>query len=225
MSLEEKNISFSSDACDKNLSEDKGGNTIDLNESVSTPTIEMNFDLLDALFLHYKLYGKQEGFGVKKKTSRNSPNRNMKFVCFSCSRARKSQPTKQNPLIPNPQTKTNCKARINATVFGDGKCKINYVVLEDNHCLSPHKSRFYTCNREIGIWAQRKFELNDSAGVSMAKKFQTLVVEAGGHDKVPFLEKDCRNFVDKAKHLRLGIGDAKAIHDYFMSMQAMASFT
>ncbi|XP_062081127.1 protein FAR-RED IMPAIRED RESPONSE 1-like [Humulus lupulus] len=156
----------------------------------------------------------EKGFGVKKKTSRNSPNGNMKFVCFSCSRARKSQPTKQNHLIPNPQTKANCKARINATEFEDGKCKINYSVLKHNHCLSPHKSQFYTCNREIGIGAQRKLELNDRAGVSMAKKFQTLVVEAGGHDNVPFLEKYCRNFVDKARHLRLGIGDAKAIHEY-----------
>ncbi|XP_062098747.1 protein FAR-RED IMPAIRED RESPONSE 1-like [Humulus lupulus] len=220
MSLEEEGICFHSDASDEDISRE---NTTDLNEIVSTPKIGMNFDSLDALFLHYKIYGRQEGFGVKKKTSRKSLNGKITFVCFSCSRARKSQPTKQNFLIPNPQMKTDCKARINATLFEDGKCKINYVVLEHNHCLSPHRSRFYTCNREISIGVQRRLELNDRAGVSVAKKFQTLVVEAGGHDKVPFLEKDCRNFVDKARRLRLGIGDAKAIHDYFMSMQAKNS--
>ena len=197
--------------------------TMNLNEIVETPKIGMDFDSFEALFLYYKIYGRQEGFGVKKKTSRNSVNSKRKYVCISCSRARKPQPTKQNFLAPNPQTKTDCKARINATLFEDEKCKINSVMLQHNHGLSPQKSRFYSCNRKIGIGAQRKLELNDRAGVSVTKIFQTFVVEAGGHDKVPFLEKDCRNFVDKARRLRLGVGDAKAIHDYFMSMQAKNS--
>lgn len=34
-----------------------------------------------------------------------------------------------------------------------------------------------------------------------------------------FGEKDYRNYLDKARRLRLGLGYMKAIHEYFLSMQ------
>ncbi|KAK0598414.1 hypothetical protein LWI29_034407 [Acer saccharum] len=37
---------------------------------------------------------------------------------------------------------------------------------------------------------------------------------------MPFLEKDCRNYIEKVRRLRLGEGDAMAIQNYFMNMQA-----
>ncbi|XP_042950283.1 protein FAR-RED IMPAIRED RESPONSE 1-like [Carya illinoinensis] len=37
--------------------------------------------------------------------------------------------------------------------------------------------------------------------------------------KPPILKKDCRNYIDKAKHLRLGAGGAGALQDYFARMQ------
>ncbi|XP_035543634.1 protein FAR-RED ELONGATED HYPOCOTYL 3-like [Juglans regia] len=40
-----------------------------------------------------------------------------------------------------------------------------------------------------------------------------------GFENLPFLEKDCRNYIDKARHLRLGAGGAGALQDYFMRMQ------
>ncbi|XP_035548686.1 protein FAR-RED ELONGATED HYPOCOTYL 3-like [Juglans regia] len=46
-----------------------------------------------------------------------------------------------------------------------------------------------------------------------------LVVEAGGFDKLPFIEKDARNYIDKARHLRLGKGGVVALRDYFVRMQ------
>ena len=53
----------------------------------------------------------------------------------------------------------------------------------------------------------------------MAQSFKSIVVEAGGYENVPFLEKDARNYVDKARQLRLGEGDATAIQKYFQKMQ------
>ncbi|KAH7545627.1 hypothetical protein FEM48_Zijuj01G0113500 [Ziziphus jujuba var. spinosa] len=81
------------------------------------------------------------------------------------------------------------------------KCKINSIVLEHNHDLSSQKSRFYSCNTEISKGAQRRLELNDQAGIGVAKNFQSFVVEADGHDNVPFLKKDCRNYIDKIRKL------------------------
>ena len=62
--------------------------------------------------------------------------------------------------------------------------------------------------------------MNDSTGINIAQNFNYIVVEAGRHENVSFLEKDCRNFVDKARRLQLGEGDAMAILKYFETKQA-----
>ncbi|KAF5462755.1 hypothetical protein F2P56_018737 [Juglans regia] len=51
-----------------------------------------------------------------------------------------------------------------------------------------------------------------------------LVVEAGGFDKLPFIEKDARNYIDKARHLRLGKGGVVALRDYFTPDELEASW-
>ncbi|XP_042988763.1 protein FAR1-RELATED SEQUENCE 5-like [Carya illinoinensis] len=56
----------------------------------------------------------------------------------------------------------------------------------------------------------------------MNKSFGSLVVGAGGFQNLPFLEKDCRNYIDKARHIRLGAGGAGgagALQEYFLRMQ------
>ena len=54
----------------------------------------------------------------------------------------------------------------------------------------------------------------------MAQSFKSIVVEAGGFESVPFLEKKyARNYVDKVRQLRLGKGDAAAIQKYFKKIQ------
>ncbi|VFQ61693.1 unnamed protein product [Cuscuta campestris] len=46
------------------------------------------------------------------------------------------------------------------------------------------------------------------------------VVEAGGYDKLSFIEKDCRNYVEQVRRVKLCTGDAMAIQAYFCTMQA-----
>ena len=55
----------------------------------------------------------------------------------------------------------------------------------------------------------------------MNKSFNSFVVEKGGHENVPFLERDCRNHVQRLRRsrLRLGKGDADAMLEYFMRIQ------
>ncbi|XP_059434110.1 protein FAR-RED IMPAIRED RESPONSE 1-like [Corylus avellana] len=43
----------------------------------------------------------------------------------------------------------------------------------------------------------------------------------GGFENVPFGEKDCRNFITKAREFRLGKGGGQALCDYFRRMQDM----
>ena len=46
--------------------------------------------------------------------------------------------------------------------------------------------------------------MNDSVGINIAQNFNYIVVEAGGHENVSFLKKDCINLINKARRLQLG---------------------
>ena len=61
--------------------------------------------------------------------------------------------------------------------------------------------------------------MNDSAGIRPNKSFNACVVEASGNENVSFLLKDCYNYIDKVRRLRLGDGDALAVQNYFLKMQ------
>ncbi|XP_052198397.1 protein FAR1-RELATED SEQUENCE 4-like [Diospyros lotus] len=45
-------------------------------------------------------------------------------------------------------------------------------------------------------------------------------VLSDGYENLTFVEKDCRNYIDQVRRLRLGEGDAVAIQAYFSKMQA-----
>ncbi|XP_062099958.1 protein FAR1-RELATED SEQUENCE 3-like [Humulus lupulus] len=118
-------------------------------ENLNAPESGMYFISFNDLYEYYREYGKQEGFGIKKKATRASEDRKIKFLTLSCSRAGKSASQKQHCLNSNPLTRMECKARVNGTILEDGK--------------------------------------------------------SGGHDNVSFLEKECRNLIEKARRLQLGM--------------------
>ncbi|XP_024028868.1 protein FAR-RED IMPAIRED RESPONSE 1-like [Morus notabilis] len=214
--MQEVVISFKDISGKVALNENETENGSDCHDEViKAPETGMVFDSLDSLYEYYRQYGRQEGFGVKKKTSRPSPCGKLKFMSLSCNRAGKSMSHKQNYLTPNPLTRIECKARVNATMFEDGKCKINSVALNHNHELSPSKSQFYSCNREKVIGVRRK--LNDETVIGARNTHQSL--EVGGCDDVKLLENDCVSYSEKGSWLQFRAGDAKAIQDYFVRMQ------
>ena len=53
----------------------------------------------------------------------------------------------------------------------------------------------------------------------MNKEFHSLVVEAKGYENLQFGERDCRNYISKVRQLKLGVGDAEALRNYFIRMQ------
>ncbi|KAK0580907.1 hypothetical protein LWI29_007643 [Acer saccharum] len=121
-------------------------------------------------------------------------------------------------VTKRPTRKTECKAKINA-LRCDGKLRLTTVHNIHNHGLSPKKSRFFRCNREVSDAVKRVLDTNDRADVRMNKSFGSLVVGVGGFENLPFLEKDCRNYIDKARHLRLGAGGTGALREYFLRIQ------
>ena len=56
--------------------------------------------------------------------------------------------------------------------------------------MSPSKARFFRCNQKIHSQVKKRLEINDQAGISANKNFQSLVVEAGGYENLTFGEKN-----------------------------------
>ncbi|XP_057512798.1 protein FAR1-RELATED SEQUENCE 6-like [Actinidia eriantha] len=193
--------------------------TINEEEKVGTPQVGMVFDSIDEVRDFYKKYAYNHGFGIITRSTKTDDDGNIKYYTISCARAGQTKLTRKNPLLPLLSTKINCKARINVRTFEDGRLCLSGVFLEHNHELSPGKSRHFLCNKQLDSWAKRRLDLNDQAGIPLSKNFHSLVVEARGYENLTFGEKECRNYIDKARRLRLGVGDAESLYNYFVRMQ------
>ncbi|KAA8517268.1 hypothetical protein F0562_017561 [Nyssa sinensis] len=193
---------------------------VNLEDKVEAPKIGMTFGNYDELYDYYIIYAKKLGFAVCRRSLTKGNDGELKYITLVCSRSGYSQHTSKNIFKPYPIPKMNCQAKIRAISFDDGSWQVNSLSLDHNHRLSPGKARFYRCNRVIRPYVKRKLEMNDKAGIRMNKSYNACVVEVGGHKNMTFLEKDCRNYIEKVRRLRLGQGDATAVQDYFLKMQA-----
>ena len=143
----------------------------------------------------------------------------MKYYTLAYARGGKRISTSKNSFNPRLSTKVNCPAKINIIVGNDGRFTILGAHLKHNHALSPQKSRFQKCNKKIYAYVKRRLDLNDQAGISLSKNFHSLPVESGGYENLTYTEKDCRNYITKAREFRLGVGDAEALGKYLSRMQ------
>ncbi|XP_022870889.1 protein FAR1-RELATED SEQUENCE 5-like [Olea europaea var. sylvestris] len=131
--------------------------------------------------------------------------------------------TATESLRPQPTIQIDCKARISASSYDHGSWRINVVHLDHNHGTSPSKSRLFRCNREFSAHVKWRLEVNDVAGISLHKSYNFTVVEVGEYENMTCVEKDCRNYIEQMRRLRLGEGDAAAIQAYFSNMQVQCS--
>ncbi|KAG6702636.1 hypothetical protein I3842_07G045400 [Carya illinoinensis] len=187
---------------------------------VEEPRSGMEFESVKELTAYYKQYAKQEGFGVRTQRTRKDDEGRPVYVTVGCARGGKYQPKNSNISKPRPTTRTNCKARVNATLSKNEKWVFTTVEIVHNHItVSPKKTRLLRSHKFLDEYSQRILDLNDRAGIRMNKNFNSLVVDAGGYENLTFQEKDCRNFIDKARHLRLGKGGGEALNHYFQRMR------
>ncbi|XP_042942808.1 putative protein FAR1-RELATED SEQUENCE 10 [Carya illinoinensis] len=187
-------------------------------DGVLEPTPGMFFKTEKELIYYYKQYGRQTGFGIMTQRSKREEDGTVQYVTVGCALGGKARKRITNLSKPRPTTKTDCKVRINASLV-DGVLCITTVYNVQNHGLSPQKARFFRFNHAIDDFVKRQLDINDKAGIGMAKSFNALVVEVGGFEKLSFIEKDARNYIDKARHLRLGKGGADALRGYFERMK------
>ncbi|KAF2305092.1 hypothetical protein GH714_001746 [Hevea brasiliensis] len=97
--------------------------------------------------------------------------------------------------------------------------QISKVISSHNHELEPSMSRLMVAHRSLNMDMKRRLEVNDIAGIRPAKSIRLLEVQAGGPENLSCLSKECRNFIERKRRLRLGDGDAEAIRKLFVRMQ------
>ncbi|XP_057493375.1 protein FAR1-RELATED SEQUENCE 5-like isoform X2 [Actinidia eriantha] len=204
---------------DINATQDEKEATKNWEDKVEEPKKGMIFDTSEDAYLFYCRYAKEKGFSVCRRTSKKGSDGKLKYLTLSCNRAGNARVKTSNLVKPRPQSKINCPAHIRV-ISRDGKFNLNRVILDHNHEQSPGKARYFKSNRVLDEHVKRRLELNDKAGIKMHKSYDLLQIEAGGRDKLPYLNKDCRNYLDKQRRLRLVEGDAEAMHRYFMKMKA-----
>ncbi|KAL2927353.1 Protein FAR1-RELATED SEQUENCE 5 [Bienertia sinuspersici] len=103
-------------------------------------------------------------------------------------------------------------------VFGrmiDDEMVIRKCQLEHNHCLSPKDSRFMVNYRSIDDPTAGKITNNDQAGISIAKSYNSLLVECGGHENITYNQRDVRNVVHLNWRKSRLEGDAVSLEKYF----------
>ncbi|XP_035550313.1 protein FAR1-RELATED SEQUENCE 5-like isoform X2 [Juglans regia] len=190
---------------------------MDDGDMIEEPESGMEFNSFEELMSYYKQYAKKCGFEVMTKRSERGEDETVRYITLACARGGKARNRTLNVTKPRPTGKTECKAKINALKV-EGKVRLTTVHNIHNHDLSLQKSRFFRCNRESET-VKRVLDTNNLTGIQMNKSFGSLVVGAGGFENLPYLEKDCCNYIDNARHLRLGKGGAVALREYFVRMQ------
>ncbi|KAL7199223.1 hypothetical protein ACSBR2_021497 [Camellia fascicularis] len=97
------------------------------------PKVGMMFKSSDEIYEYYATYGKKNGFAVSKKNCKKGGDREKKYITLACTRAGKAIIKTSNPVKLRPQTRTGCKAYINAILQPDGMWLLRSLVLEHNH--------------------------------------------------------------------------------------------
>ncbi|KAG6642748.1 hypothetical protein CIPAW_09G162400 [Carya illinoinensis] len=180
----------------------------DDDDMIEEPKLGMEFNSIENLMSYYKEYGKKCGFGVMTKWTERGEDDEVRYVTFACARGGKSRNRTLNVANPRPTGKTEY-----------GVLRLTTVHNIYNHDLSPKKSRFFRFNREVSDAVKMVLDTNDLARIRTNKSYGSLVVGAGRFENLPFLEKDCRNYIDKTRHLRLSAGGVGAVLKYLLRMQ------
>uniref|UniRef100_A0A8I6YF02 Protein FAR1-RELATED SEQUENCE n=1 Tax=Hordeum vulgare subsp. vulgare TaxID=112509 RepID=A0A8I6YF02_HORVV len=220
--LAEQNMIFQEDDADVFFVEENGDHLEDQQVEpimMLEPKKGLMFDSEDDAVKFYKGYARKKGFGVVRRTTRYDEDNKLHYFTLACSRQGKAQYSSKNSFKPNPSTRMQCPAKSIFSRRGDKFC-ISSVTVGHNHPISPSKSRFLRCHKKLDLHAKRTLELNDQAGIRMNKNFGSLVMQAGGYDKLQFGEKECRNYLQETRRLQLGAGDAHAVYQYFLRMQS-----
>ncbi|KAF2316219.1 hypothetical protein GH714_041560 [Hevea brasiliensis] len=89
--------------------------------------------------------------------------------------------------------------------------QITKIISEHNHDMDPSMSRFMDGHGKITPNMKRVLEANDICGIRPCKSIRMPEVKVSGLENLSCMPKDCRNFIQSKRGLRLEEGDVEAI--------------
>ncbi|GAB2230086.1 hypothetical protein Droror1_Dr00014342 [Drosera rotundifolia] len=173
-------------------------------KEVWEPKVGFIFDLeIEALQL-YDSYARTQGFGVMCKTSKkvNGVKINNTLACNRC-RTYKARGLKLGNVLPT--IKTDCPARMNISLMGNGKWRLNSFVMEHNHEMDLEAAKYMKRNRTIKPHVQREIEFNREAGIKMNATITSAVRQVGGYENLGWIEKNAYNYLNNIRRHELEV--------------------
>jgi len=164
-----------------------------MEETSNVPKQQMFFRSFEDAKTFYVAYADSCGFGVKIRQSHYDRGVVIRAT-LTCSKEGHAPANQgEGKLKHRLSGRVQCTARIRVSGNPAREYHINYVDLQHNHAmLEDDQIRFLRQKRAVPDAARARISCNDSAGISAAKTMQSFVVEAGGHDKLTFNERDLR---------------------------------
>ncbi|XP_010675536.2 protein FAR1-RELATED SEQUENCE 5-like [Beta vulgaris subsp. vulgaris] len=206
-------------------------------EKIVPPYVGKVFCSADEIINDCHEYARESGFQIRirssdrKKESENTTKengieRNRNIIDYSdcvrlrlvCSKEGKFISKSNNPRRPATTAVTGCQFKVNASLCQDGLWKLTKVILDHNHPCEPKNVKFMGNYKHISEDDKKRILKNDTAGIPIAKNFNSFVVKYGGHDNIPFDERDCRNLISKTRRLSLEEGYFVAMRRHFCEM-------
>ncbi|CAK8571773.1 unnamed protein product [Lathyrus sativus] len=178
----------------------------DGDESLWVPAIGMYFSCLEEVKKYYQEYALKKGFGWRIRSSKKEDDGELNHLILSCSREGTKRSKISCTLKTLPSRAKNCPAKICIKLKQDGLWYIKKFEANHSHETSTTKARLFKANKKMNLHVRRTIQINDDAGVRINKTFQSLVKDAGGHENIPFCEKDVRNYINK-EHRAIGKED------------------
>ncbi|RDX66777.1 Protein FAR1-RELATED SEQUENCE 6, partial [Mucuna pruriens] len=163
----------------------------DENEAFPVPRPGMVFSSEVEARLYYTKYANQVGFGVMTRTSKKGRDGKVKYLILVCSEITKNASAASR--------KQYCAARINLTLRKNGTYRINAVTLGHSHELGSN----HLLPSDIDMRGKRTL---DQEVIDMGVKRISD-------------QNDCRNYLQKERHLIGENRDSEALQKYLVRMQ------
>lgn len=192
------------------------------NDVVPTPQKGMIFGSEEEVKSYYTKYANQEGFGITTRSSRKGADGKVGYLILACSGEGNRRNGRRNPIGNVPLRKQKCETKINVSLCKDGTYRIQTVILNHNHDLSPGMVSFRH-DTDIDLRAKRTLDPKDQTEEQMKKSFRSFVVENGVCNGVTLCQNDRGNYIQTGSRLVGMDGDGNALYKYFLQMQEQDS--
>ncbi|XP_074285110.1 putative protein FAR1-RELATED SEQUENCE 10 [Silene latifolia] len=188
-------------------STENGTSSLPSSELVFTPYVGQTFKSDEEAFEHYSAFARKNGFSIRKARSTESQNLGVYRRDFVCYRSGFNQPRKKADVEHPRERKSvrcGCDAKlylIKEIVNGLPQWYISQFSNVHNHeLLEDDRVRLLPAYRKMQEADQERILLLSRAGFPVNKIIKVLELEKGVQSgKLPFIEKDIRNFVHSCK--------------------------